>query len=189
MTEVTRATGWASMPGPDGQGTVHMRLEELGGELVVTELYMRAPKINAAALRKIQIAPTEAHYNMNWPLIREVAMSDNGTVVTPVGSQEKLKSGEFLASDSTVTLDALRQIEGDVIDIPDQIVLSRPDGTDPEAFYRRVADAYRSAAAISRKPVAILSDEADVPVATVRNWVNEARRRGYLPQGKKGKIG
>lgn len=67
--------------------------------------------------------------------------------------------------------------------------LSRPDGTDPDGFYRRVAAAYREVAATTRTVAPVLAEEADVPVPTVHRWVMEARRRGFLPPARKGRAG
>lgn len=62
--------------------------------------------------------------------------------------------------------------------------LTRPTGDDPDKFYALVARAYREAAAETAKPAPLLAEEAGVPVATVRRWIAEARRRGQLPPGR-----
>jgi transposase-like protein len=46
-----------------------------------------------------------------------------------------------------------------------------------DAFYQRVADAYRAALARGPKPVAAIAAEAGVPRSTAGRWVKEARRR------------
>lgn len=66
--------------------------------------------------------------------------------------------------------------------------LSRPDGTNPEAFYQQVADAYRDAVQGTNKVAKVLAEEAGVPVTTVHRWILEARRRGFLPPARKGRI-
>jgi hypothetical protein len=69
--------------------------------------------------------------------------------------------------------------------------ITRPDRADPEQqqqFYRRVAMAYRQYAQV-RPPAPAIAEEAGVPVTTVHRWVREARRRGYLPPGRQGKVG
>lgn len=66
----------------------------------------------------------------------------------------------------------------------DRPKLTRPDKSDPEGFYKLVARAYREAAAKTAKPAPMLAEEAGVPVATVRRWIAEARRRGQLPPGR-----
>jgi hypothetical protein len=67
--------------------------------------------------------------------------------------------------------------------------LQRPDGSDPEAFYRKVAESYAAVVRDSSKPAKVLADEAGVPVTTVHRWIHEARRRGFLPPATKGRAG
>jgi hypothetical protein len=67
--------------------------------------------------------------------------------------------------------------------------LTRPDGSDPDAFYRQVAEAYRDVIQTTPKVAKVLADEADVPVGTVHRWIMEARRRGFLPAARKGRAG
>lgn len=67
--------------------------------------------------------------------------------------------------------------------------LARRKGDDPDEFSSRVAWYYRMFAATSAKPAKDIADHSHVPVATVRGWIREARLRGKLPPGKKGKAG
>ncbi|MEU7807893.1 hypothetical protein AB0B18_15715 [Micromonospora chalcea] len=67
--------------------------------------------------------------------------------------------------------------------------LSRPDGTDPDAFSRRVAQAYAVAVESTSAPAKALADEAQVPVTTVHRWIREARQRGHLPPARRGRAG
>lgn len=67
--------------------------------------------------------------------------------------------------------------------------LSRPDGTDPDAFAERVAQAYQEAVVTSSTPAKVLAAEAKVPVTTVHRWIREARRRGALRPARKGRAG
>jgi hypothetical protein len=67
--------------------------------------------------------------------------------------------------------------------------LTRPDGSNPDAFYQQVADAYRDVVQKNRKVAMALAEEANVPVGTVHRWVLEARRRGFLPSARQGRAG
>jgi hypothetical protein len=67
--------------------------------------------------------------------------------------------------------------------------LNRPDGSDPDAFYEQVAEAYRDVIRTTPKVAKVLADEAGVPVGTVHRWVMEARRRGFLPAARQGRAG
>jgi hypothetical protein len=59
----------------------------------------------------------------------------------------------------------------------------------PDSFYLAVADAYSYLALISPRPSVELADRNRVPVTTTRRWVKEARRRGLLAPGQKGRRG
>jgi hypothetical protein len=67
--------------------------------------------------------------------------------------------------------------------------LDRPNGTNPDAFYQEVAEAYRDAVQDHRNVAVVLATEADVPVGTVHRWIVEARRRGFLPPARIGRAG
>ncbi len=67
--------------------------------------------------------------------------------------------------------------------------LTRPDGKDPDAFYERVAVAYREMVLTHRNVAVALAEEANVPPGTVHRWVLEARRRGFLPPARQGRAG
>jgi hypothetical protein len=56
-----------------------------------------------------------------------------------------------------------------------------------DAFYRAVATKYVAAAKVGRGPAAALADANGVQPGTVHRWVKEARRRGFLGAGQRGK--
>jgi hypothetical protein len=59
----------------------------------------------------------------------------------------------------------------------------------PDAFYEAVADAYRFLAMATWRPAVELADANGVPATTTRRWIKEARRRGLLAPGQKGRRG
>lgn len=65
----------------------------------------------------------------------------------------------------------------------------RPGGMDPELFYQLVAAAYNEYVRETRAAGARIAEEAGVPVTTAHRWIREARRRGFLPLGQRGKTG
>jgi hypothetical protein len=67
--------------------------------------------------------------------------------------------------------------------------LARREGEHPDDFSKRVAQHYRRFAAASSKPTKDLAGHAGVPLPTMRSWIREARLRGYLPPGTRGKAG
>jgi hypothetical protein len=71
---------------------------------------------------------------------------------------------------------------------PDLTVPHESRGTGgklPDDFYRQVADAWSAAAASGPRPAVRLADANKVPVTTAHRWVKEARRRGFLPPGRR----
>lgn len=67
--------------------------------------------------------------------------------------------------------------------------LTRPDGSNPDAFYLSVAAAYAEYAAAGRGTGRMIASEAGVPVTTAHRWIREARIRGFLPKGRRGVTG
>ncbi|MER5647312.1 hypothetical protein [Streptosporangium sp. NPDC002524] len=74
---------------------------------------------------------------------------------------------------------------------PDQgmpLKLSIPtDRKKPNSFYEQVAERFQWLASRGPRPASVLAEANEVPVTTVHRWVKEARRRGLLPSGQRGK--
>ncbi len=65
-----------------------------------------------------------------------------------------------------------------------------PAGTRyPDGFFESVAEAYRWLTARGQRPGPVLAERKGVPITTVHGWIKQARKRGYLPPGRKGKSG
>lgn len=62
-------------------------------------------------------------------------------------------------------------------------------GRYPDSFYQRVGELYSYLEATEGGAASSLADANDVPVTTIHRWVKEARRRGFLPPGRRGKAG
>lgn len=58
-----------------------------------------------------------------------------------------------------------------------------------DEFYDEVAQAYRRITQVSPYPNKVISEERGVPLKTAQRWVAEARRRGLLAGGVKGRAG
>lgn len=61
-------------------------------------------------------------------------------------------------------------------------MLTRRDGEDPDAFYRRIAIAHIYLSNATRRPTAELAQRAGVPVGRATVWVSRARSRGIYDQ-------
>ena len=69
----------------------------------------------------------------------------------------------------------------------EKLTKPRRGGLD-DAFYRRVANAYRVAVANGVNPRPTIARDAGASPDTVARWVSEARRRGFLPKTTPGKV-
>lgn len=81
----------------------------------------------------------------------------------------------------------LQRVRTDRSPADDRPPLTRPSGSEPDAFYQGVAAAYREYVVQTTAVGVRIAEEAGVPVTTAHRWIREARRRGYLPAGKQGK--
>lgn len=163
--------------GPDGwmslelakDLTVHLRVEaadEYRIDPVITHLLIAAPDIDTNLLRNIhpQRLLAQAHKGVQVAAIRDAV------------------------DDSALTIGELRGRARPPKPPGRRKPLGRPEAAkDRDAFYQAVAFHYRSAATQSGRPAMVLAEENDVPVETVRRWVKEARRRGHLSPGRKGR--
>jgi hypothetical protein len=59
----------------------------------------------------------------------------------------------------------------------------------PEEFADRVAWYYRVFGQMTSHPAKAIAEHSHVPVGTVRGWIREARMRGKLPPGTRGRAG
>lgn len=61
--------------------------------------------------------------------------------------------------------------------------------TYPDEFYEKVAGVYSMLISRREHPAAAIAEANGIPVSTVHRWIKEARRRGILPPGRKGRAG
>ncbi|GAA3078263.1 hypothetical protein [Streptosporangium carneum] len=163
-----RRLGWTAITGPKDT-EVRARIEQNpDGRWTVTGVLVEGEAITSDTLRKISLGRLEA-----------LANTDLAALALSLEQQEQ-------PEDDQLTLGELRALAAAPASSA-RTPLGRPDGSD--AFYQEVARAYASAAAESSRPAVVLAQEAGVLVSAVHRWVREARRRGHLPPGKKGKAG
>lgn len=161
--------------GATDDGAVHhsvlARTSIVDGRRVIDGLVIIAPDITAATLRAIPIGLLSAWVaqaqSRNWV----VNKPNKGAALTAA-----------IEDASEPTHIGVTQQQG-------RPPLTRPDGTDPEGFSRRVAEAYSDAVLWTSTPAKVLAAEAAVPVTTVHRWIRDARRLGLLPPARKGRAG
>jgi hypothetical protein len=134
----------------------------------------RTVPLRGAHLRAFPLAAIEAE--ANGPLRDEVLAGIDGDVHLTL-SGEGRKPGE----------PRKRRTPAPETDLTLELPATKPY---PDDFYRAVArryiDAFRFGGA---RPAALIAEANDVPLKTVHRWVAEARKRGMLPPGRRGKAG
>jgi hypothetical protein len=171
-----------------------MRIAERpGGGLVVDAVYVHGPEVTASVLQSVPVShlgkflsifgDAGSPYDV-LDVLKFGAYFDDYPVSTEHETGEPtLASLRELANGAPATLRLIEQARRQ------RTALTRPDGSDPDGFAGRVAEAYREYVMQTRSPAVKIAEEAGVPVGTARGWIREARRRGKLPQGRKGKAG
>ncbi|MFI0354485.1 hypothetical protein [Actinomadura sp. 9N407] len=171
--------GWCSISPPLGLDGLHVRVKLTDtGRFKITDLYMHGAEVSAEALRAVSVSRLEAA--INAPTSQEKGALDAWA-----------QGGKGHQADDDLTLPALRERAVKVAERQQRRArkLGRPTGENPDQFYREVAFAYSELARTTRAPAKTLAEESEVPTTTVHRWVREARQRGFLPPGEKGRAG
>jgi hypothetical protein len=148
--------------------------------LVIRELYLSADndlgseRIDTDQLRRLSPARIEA--TLNSPVDKALILEHLGEAPGPEEPRGPTERTPMIRGKTTA------HVHGEGLVPP-------PGRPRPDSFYQQVADDYLAAAGVSARPSVNLARGAGVPVTTVRGWVAEARRRGFLPPGQKGRRG
>lgn len=67
--------------------------------------------------------------------------------------------------------------------------LQRPNGLLTDDFLRQLGTAYLELAIEGQAPAPAIARQTGAPVRTVHRWIAEARKRGHLPTGRRGRVG
>lgn len=180
---------WLSIAWPPGGGT-HMRITEEGaGRLVVNAVYVHGPEVTASVLQSIPVSHLATAASYADSLFGYLTVLRYGGFPYPVSIEHGNHDEPPMAllRDQAVNAPATLRLIHQVKTARPR--LTRPDGTDPDGFAERVADAYREYVMETRSPALRIAEEAGVPIATARSWIREARRRGKLQAGRKGRAG
>jgi hypothetical protein len=183
---------WISVGAPPGGGT-HIHLREEDGRIVADAVFVHGPEVTATTLQAVPVS----HLTLAASIA--LAAADGGSGLWTLMNVIRYGYEYPLTVDDDAE-PSLADLRGQAQGAPPELNLTeearssreplrRPDGTDPEGFSARVAEAYREYSMQTRGPAVMIAAEAGVPVATVRSWIREARRRGKLPPGRRGKAG
>ena len=172
--------GWVRYYDSQHPEPVWVRVQATDERLVIRELYLNADndlgseRIDTDQLRRLSPARIEAW--LNKPDEKALILERIGQAPGPKEPRGPAERTPVLRSETSV------HVHGEGLVPP-------PGRPRPDSFYQQVADDYLAAASVSARPSVNLATAAGVPVTTVRGWVAEARRRGFLPPGQKGRRG
>lgn len=173
-------SGWVRMSWPERPYRVLAHTEAREGRRVITELVIRSTEhIDSVALKGLPIGWIEGV--LNTPQAHEKLSAADGT-------DDRL--GLVLTELDLVTAEMTAKPASSLAapGVPRE-PLQRPDGSDPDMFYRQVAEAYMDILRRTSAIAPVIAKEADVPVGTARRWIQEARRRGFLAPARRGRAG
>ncbi|SRR6266540_663714 len=188
MTEISweppgipSGAGWLYFAGPSNPAgpdappaAVHFTRDDRG-RWRADGLWVAAPALDSDMLRRLSIPAYEAAAN------------------TPAAVARLEQSAQDLDERFERTRKRTRTwLDGQMLKASGRRPSARlkvPPGAKPDSFYAKVAAVYRQLAASSNRPAVELAEANDVPVTTAHRWVKEARRRGHLPPGQKGRRG
>jgi hypothetical protein len=167
--------GWMLAENQRGERvTVRFQLSERG-RLEPVELRLDGPVLDSSTLRRLPLTIMETFANTVWRgELRD--MLD----VQPVGDlhDRSIMPPQF-GEPGSIRRSIVRKTAR----------LKVPDGPKPDSFYQQVAKVYGHLARGSNRPAVELAEVNGVPVTTAHRWVKEARRRGFLAPGQKGRRG
>jgi hypothetical protein len=179
---------WSRVMGGTTEGMevlAKLFVEKEGARSEIVELHITGRRLTTDRLRSIPLGHIEAIATTD----PDVTPSDRETPPAPMSQA----ANALVRRKDQLLMDAAHRKAAEA-DRKARKPLSRPDGSNPDAFYRQVAEAYRDVIQTTPKVAKVLAeeastDEAKVPVGTVHRWIMEARRRGFLPPAQQGRAG
>ncbi|MDQ0308243.1 hypothetical protein J2S46_002799 [Kitasatospora herbaricolor] len=178
------AGGWVRVTWRDRPYRVLAKTAEQRGRRVITDLVVRSDtRVDSGVLKSLPIGWLEGVVNVPERSASLQSAENAGTTHTGSSMAELLTELE-------ISIDGMASGGGgEKLPASTRVALTRPTGMDPEDFYGRVAEAYNDVVQRTNAVAPALAEEAGVPVATVRRWIQESRRRGFLPPARRGRAG
>jgi hypothetical protein len=193
--------GWVTWARGNGLDNVdvyaQLSAEKEGDRGQIVQLFLSGRNLTTDRLRSIPVAHIENLANTNPEFKPHIEGDDNGPMTELVkqfhdeaGQQinKVFTDSAGLTDTADLTVTATLTASGSVSGRTRE-PLTRPDGSNPDAFYRQVAEAYRDVLQTTTKVAKVIAEEANVPVGTVHRWILEARRRGFLRSARQGRAG
>jgi hypothetical protein len=153
---------WIPLDHPDYPGVSAVQLETIGGRLTVTGVQVQRSQGVRADDLKVPVERLEAALAAQF-------RSD----------RERVSRKLTAAWESTRQAPTRRELR----------VRTPKGGRYPDQFYAAVAALYMRLVAAGEQPTPAIAEANDLPETTVHRWIREARRRGFLPPGQRGRAG
>lgn len=168
-----------------------MRFEFLKGELAPSGASTKAQvhagnQLTTEAIVRFRFWPRSSEHGG----VREVRMEAFDRSLRPADLQRLPWARFFAAAEATNRLDASDEELTDLTTAAIGAVPGRPGrrGHDP-AFLPWVAKRYNELVSDRKHPVKCIAEEMVVERSTAANWVQQARKKGLLPEGHRGRAG
>jgi hypothetical protein len=160
------------------------------GRFVITEMFVVADKLAPSMLRTLPLTRVEDLANADLGYLEQARVKWAAGQPDPSLADLRSPTNAVRLGDSGETVRIVEATAnlvttGTIAATAQRPRLERPDGTDPDGFYQRVADAHRDITSRTPRVIEALADEANVPHGTARRWILEARRRGFLPPARR----
>lgn len=199
--------GWVLYRAPDPEVTVYVRVEEADdGRLEIADMFLpfEAPpdatmfRSLAEHVRRIGAAVNSGEVGQAVRNKLDLPGPDLRTAAEHFGHSFGTRADHWVArmfraqiagSDEPVPRGGKRRDVGVTVGAANPAVQSPSTRPYPESFYEHVARVYESVAAESDRPSVVIAEASRVPPATVRSWVAQARERGHLRPGRRGRAG
>ncbi|MFH0244445.1 hypothetical protein ACGRHY_18975 [Streptomyces sp. HK10] len=179
------ASGWIRVTWSDRPYRVLARTVERDGRRVIADLVIRSDgHVDSKVMKKVPVSWLESTANVPDRARQLSAGESGGGSNTPSGTPMSSVLDEL-----EIAIDGMAMAALSTQEPVTRERLARPDGTNPEEFYAHVASAYHDVVQRTSAVAPVLAEEAGVPVATVRRWIQESRRRGFLPPARRGRAG
>src|SRR5450759_2322027 len=157
-----------------GQDVVaNFKVAERRGGFVITEMYVIGDKLAPSMLRTLPLTRVEDLANADLGYLEPARVKWAVGQPEPTLAELRSPADAVRLGDSTETarvVEATAELvsSGTIAATAQRPKLERPDGTDPDGFYQRVADAHRDVTSRTPRVIEALAAEADVPPGTVR---------------------
>ncbi|MFC9050051.1 hypothetical protein [Streptomyces anthocyanicus] len=156
---------------------------------------VRRDESNPQSLYAVHKVFIESQAPISTHTLRDVPFQWVEQIANSLGAADAITSRE-----DPKLLDLETLFEGRAVEVPGVLLdddkpekppaLVRPSGRITTDFLRALAETYRYLVATGNTaPSATIAEQVETPLPTVRRWIGQARKAGFLPPGRPGRAG